>query len=99
MLANVAVDAFGVTVSEAALVAVNATVATLDVRPIWARAVLLPTKTRTAAPTTAFLRREHIAELRAKVRCVMYLGSTRAVPAVWELTQLQELDSQSGDGR
>jgi hypothetical protein len=82
MAANVAVDAFGVTVSVASFVAVRETVATFDARPIWARAVSLPNRTRTAAPTTAFLRREDIAELRAKVMWVMYLRSTRAVPRV-----------------
>ena len=42
MFARVATDAFGLTDSVAALVAVRATVATLDVRPTWARAFLSP---------------------------------------------------------
>jgi hypothetical protein len=61
ILASVAVEAFGVTVSEVAFVAVKATVAAFDVNPTCAIAVLLLPSTRTAAPVTAFLRRERIA--------------------------------------
>ena len=56
MLASVAVDALGLTVSVAALVAVRATVARFDVRPTWACAVSLPTRNQAAAPTTAFFK-------------------------------------------
>ena len=78
MLASVAVDAFGVTVSVAFFVAVNATVATFDVKPICATAVL--GNISTAAAVMAFLRRRRIAELQAKVVLCMHLRSTRGVP-------------------
>jgi hypothetical protein len=67
MFASVAVEALGVTVSVAFFVAVNATVATFDNRPTWAMAVLVLAKINTVAAVTAFLRRERIAGLRAKV--------------------------------
>jgi len=78
MLASVAVDAFGVTVSVAFFVAVNATVATFYVKPICATAVL--GNISTAAAVMAFLRRRRIAELQAKVVLCMHLRSTRGVP-------------------
>jgi hypothetical protein len=43
-------------------------------------AVLVLAKISTVAAVTAFLRRERIAGLRAKVVCCMYVRSTRAVP-------------------
>src|SRR5687767_560420 len=67
MLASVAVEAFGLTVSVAALVAVKATVATFDVRPAWAIALLAPTNSRAVAPARALFSIAGIARLQAKV--------------------------------
>jgi len=72
MLARVAVDAFGVTVSVAFFVAVKATVATFEVRPTWPYALLAPTSRRAEALTRAFFNRACIADsgLRFGPTCV-----------------------------
>jgi hypothetical protein len=98
MLARVAVEAFGVTVRVASFVAVNATVATFEVRPTCASAVLVVVKSKAAAPVSAFLRRECIAGLRAQVVSFLYLRSTRAMPAARVREKAQGFDSGSGVG-
>jgi len=60
MFARVATDAVGVTESVAALVAVRATVAVLDVVPIWAEALPAPIRSTAVAPSRAFLNGERM---------------------------------------
>jgi hypothetical protein len=81
MLARVAVDALGVTVKVAFFVAVNATVATFEIRPTCACAMLVVVTSIAAAPMSALLRRDCIAGLRAKVMSFIHLRSTRGMPA------------------
>src|SRR4051812_45884571 len=71
MLASVEVGVLGVTVSVAFFVAVRLTVATFDVRPTCAIALVVP-MTRTAVVVTAFLMKQRIADsgLRLCAACV-----------------------------